>query len=241
MNFDKEKKLLTDQLPHSFKGSILAGGAVGSVFTNKPIADFDLYFKSRAAFEGAVVDAYDLSWWCLSISPRAITFSANGVIVQMMSFRFFQTAQEIFESFDYTCCMAAFDIDTREMIFHDRFIADCSRRELIFNHKTDFPVASGLRILKYMERGYTISKIEMIKVLIACAFVRPSGWRELAEQLGGSYAESVTLDTSKEFTKENAVAAVQVNANHVSSDMPGSAEEALKIIFGSARAEEVAA
>ena len=99
LSFEREKQYLLRQMGW-FKpsGSILAGGAITSTFTNQQIADFDLYFKSKAAFIEAVRGAYDDGLWCISSSGRAITFSDNGTIYQMMHFSFFDSAEAILKA-----------------------------------------------------------------------------------------------------------------------------------------------
>lgn len=235
MDFKEEtEKILGAMGGYAFAGSILAGGAITSTFTKQEIRDFDLYFRSKAAFVAAVEQAYDGGFWCVSLSSRAITFAKGSLVCQMMHFKWFADASAIFDSFDFTCCMAALDIDSKALVFHPRFLADTSKRDLIFNHGTDFPLASGVRLLKYQGRGYSISKREMIKLLTACMLKKVESWDELKEQIGGHYGESVSLDTGKPFTADNitaAIDAVQVISGTDAQEMPSTAEAAFAAIW----------
>jgi len=235
-DFTKEIEFLKERIGGAwpFEGCILAGGAITSVFTKKDISDFDLYFHSRKAFDAAVHSAYDQGYWCVSITSRAITFAQGDLVFQLMHFRFFPDANAIFESFDFTCCMAALPMDSQQLVFHPRFLADTNKRELIFNHGTDFPLASGVRVLKYQQRGYTISKTELIKLLVAVTRTKIDSWDELKEQIGGHYGEKVTVDTSKEFNPANLTAAlesVRFEPGCDSVENPATAEEALAKIW----------
>lgn len=221
------------------KGAFLAGGAITSTFTNKPIADYDLYFQSREAFENAVKVAYEEGLWCVCNSGRAITFSDHGgPSYQLMHFAFFESARLIFDSFDFTCCMAAVDIDAKEFVFHPTFLSDTSKRELVFNHRTSFPLASALRVLKYQGKGFTIRKAELLKVITACSLKPISGWDDLAQQIGGQYGQAAAIDKSKPFCLDSAISSLDSMGEFPigTPDGPGSAEEALAQIFGKADA-----
>lgn len=220
-----------------FKGCFLAGGAITSKFSGKKIRDYDLYFKSREAFTEAVEAAYDDGWWCLSVTDRAITFIENNeTIFQLMCFDWFESAQAIFDRFDFTCCMAAIDLETDEFFRDPDFIRDVARRRLQFNHGTAFPLGSAMRVRKYQDRGYSIDDSEYLKILIACLFKKVECWDDLKKQIGGQYGEAMMLDTSKDFTLPNAIESLEQSliAKPKSSmfQVAESSKQALDIIFG---------
>ena len=211
MNFDPEIKRLRTIGGCQFDNAFLAGGAITATFTKHPVNDLDFYFRDYESFRRAVDDAYDDGRWCVALTPRAITFGKSGdrPTIQLMYFKFFETAEAIFESFDFTACMGALDTASGELIFHPRFMADACARELHFNHRTEFPLASGLRVQKYLERGYTISGDEWLKVLLACQFNTPTGWEELQTQLGGHYTNEIKLAVNgRIFNFDNVIAAL---------------------------------
>jgi hypothetical protein len=219
------------------KGCFLAGGAITSLFTNRKIRDYDLYFKNRESFIEAVHAMYDDGCWCVAITPRAITFIENNeAVYQLMSFSWFETAEQIFDKFDFTCVMAAVDLETKEFFRHRDFIRDLAKRNLRFNHHTEFPIGSALRVRKYQSRGYSMEESEYLKVMLACTFKQIKTWDELKNQIGGQYGEAVVMDTSKEFTLENAI----ISLNETLIEKPrtvevngaDSWEQAIKTIFG---------
>jgi hypothetical protein len=112
---------------------------------------------------------------------------------------------------------------------------------LIFNHRTAYPIASALRVLKYQEKGYTIRKPELLKVVTTCAMRQLSGWEDLKQQVGGSYGEAVTLDTDKPFGLDAAIESMDKMGEQTlpAGDAPGSAEEALRAIFGEGAPSDV--
>lgn len=234
-NYDNEAKLLL-RAATPIPGAFAAGGAVTSVFTNQPINDVDVYFKSREDFEYAVESAYEDGLWCADASKRAVTFTDNGgTPVQYMHFDFFPTAADIFEAFDFTVCMGAYDYDAKEFVFHPDFLKHNSQRFLRFNPGTRYPLASAVRTLKYQSRGYTLGKGDMLKIALACRGVEISTWDQLKDQIGGAYGEKVVLgNEAKEFTLEVAIDALTVGEDgeaefivRATATQPGNAKDLL--------------
>ncbi len=229
-DFAREIKELVCGVDCLWDNAWLAGGAVTSVFSGRAVNDYDLYFKSFADLEASVHDAYDNGMWCLALTRRAITFKGRGKAHQLMFFRFFKNAGDIFESFDYTACMGAIDGNSN-LTLHPRFLADLSARRLSFNPGTDFPLASAVRIAKYQERGFTIARKELLSVAAACAMKGVAGWDDVEDQVGGHYGDLLALNKGKEFTVANVVAAIKdAQDANLDNSAPANAEDAMKRI-----------
>lgn len=209
--YEAEKKLVRSAA-YPYEQAFVAGGAITSVFTAKPVNDADIYFKSRAAFEKAVFQSYEEGFWCVDASKRAVTFSdSQTYIYQLMHFDFFPTADDIFKAFDFSVCMAALDLDSNEFTFHDDFLKHNSQRFLRFNKGTRYPLASATRVLKYQQRGYTIGKGDILKIALACRGVKIDGWEDLKDQIGGAYGNKVVLENEgNEFSLDAAIDALTV-------------------------------
>lgn len=218
------------------KGSFLAGGALNSAFTSQPIKDYDFYFKNEDALKYAIEFAYENGFWCVSCTDRAITFSDNGTIYQFMTFSYFDTAQSIFDRFDFTCVMAALDADTGELVLHERFLVDTCARQLVFNHKTDYPLASAIRLLKYQKKGFTISKNELLKMVMAVNQKPVNDWGSAINQIGGFYGECLQINKDSEFNLDNAIEAIGSatidNPIPEKSNQPNDYAAAISMIFG---------
>lgn len=192
--FENEQKYLLNGFDReTFGYGFLAGGALTSTFTNEPIRDYDLYYCSEDSFKSSAESAYENGYWCSSVTPRSVTFVQGSDVYQMMHFDWFKTAQEIFDRFDFTACMGAYDFALNRLELHDRFLADVARRQLVFNHKTSYPLASAVRVLKYQKKGFQITKREMLKIVMACNKVVINDFEELADQIGGAYGDGVLL------------------------------------------------
>lgn len=195
---------------------ILAGGAITSLFTNKDINDFDLYFHNVEDLLGFVDEVYSsdgdilspYSVMCNTITSRSILMMVDGVLnLQPIHFKFFENANEIFESFDFTINMGAFDFSTEEFILHDDFLIDNSQRKLTFNPKTTYPIISQLRVQKYQDRGYKISKKDAMIISMSIANLKIDTWDELEDQLSGFYGIDVSdmFDKEKDFDMMDAI------------------------------------
>lgn len=255
--YEAERRQIRAANPGYFSNAFVAGGAVTSVFTGAKINDVDLYFKSREAFETGVFQAYEDGLWCVAASKRAVTFADDNRIVQMMHLDFFPTAEDIFKEFDFTIVMGALDLDTGKttkynpvsfafedvgtdhptsgFVFHDDFLKHNSQRFLRFNPGTRYPLASACRVLKYQQRGYTIGKGDVMKIVLAVRGVRIESWEDLKDQIGGAYGDKVVLENEHlPFSLDAAIAALTVDdakdeprAQPANDNMPGTAEALL--------------
>jgi hypothetical protein len=195
------------------KGCFIAGGAVLSTVTKKPINDYDVYPKSEESLKDAITRLTEDECFLVNISDRAITFKSNQIknddgeraIIQVMTFDFFETAEKIFNKFDFTVCMGAYDCDIEDYVFHDDFFVDVASKTLRFNHNTSFPLASMLRVSKYRDKGFFVPKKEMIKMSLAVAQKGiPNSWGELESQIGGTYGQEISINNNgREFSYEN--------------------------------------
>jgi hypothetical protein len=211
-------------------GAMIAGGALTSVYTGQPINDVDLYFKSQGAFCDAIESAYDQGLWCASATDRAVTFVHDNSVIQLMHFGFFADAAAVFDAFDFTCCMAAYDIDAKELVFHDDFLKHASQRHLSFHAGTRYPFGSLLRVLKYQARGYSIGKGDLLRIALACHKVELSSWDDLAAAIGGQYGDRVNLDGEGEFNIDAAIGVIAKGDFTIQAkgeEMPGDAEQLL--------------
>lgn len=216
-----------------YKGAYIAGGAITSVFTRQPINDYDYYFKSERDFQRAVAGAYDDGLWCVDASKRAVTFASGHDVYQFMHFGFFPEASDIFASFDFTACMAAYDFDTQELMMHDDFLTHCSQRFLRFNPGTRYPLASAVRVLKYQDRGYSIGKGDITRIALACRKVEINTWEQLKDQIGGAYGDKVMLNAEGDFSLDAAIAALDPDTiwtNREAKDQPAFADDLLRKI-----------
>lgn len=228
---DLIKKAANSFLP---SGAFIAGGALTSAFTNSPINDVDIYFKDKESFVDAIHCAYDDNLWCVAATDRAVTFVRDDCIIQLMHFDFFPTAEAVFDAFDYTVCMAAYDIDAKDFVFQEDFMKHAAQRKLSFHSGTRYPYNSLLRVLKYQQRGYTLNKADLLRIGLSCQRVPVASWEDLADAIGGQYGERALLETDVPFSIEAAIdlfkGTEEFKVVKDKDAMPGDAEELLNKI-----------
>lgn len=205
--YEYEKALLKKNLEPIYDelcelGCYLAGGAITSIFTHKDINDYDLYFRSpEDAYK--FVTSLDYSRWVLSESDKSFTMSVSDKTVQVIFFKYFDKAEDIFKTFDFTVCMGAFDFGKEEFVFHEDFFKDNTSRRLVFNSSTAFPINTALRVAKYKEKGYTIDRRQQMRIELAVSKLNINSVALLKRHLGGMYGEEIEkylkLDEIEEF------------------------------------------
>lgn len=182
MNLTYEKSKLYDYLDNmidELKDAkvFVAGGLITSLFCNREINDIDIYFRDKESFISFMYKMYNGSTiW--SHTKKATLFVKDDKHAQLIHFKFFESAQDIFDTFDFTVCMGCFDFATEEFIFHPDFLRHNSQRILEFNPNTAYPIVSALRIQKYEKKGYRISKPEFLKVILACLKLQITSYDE---------------------------------------------------------------
>lgn len=205
--------------PYPFSGleqCYVAGGAILSAVTKTEPADYDIYPKSRkAAVDNIYYLMEDEGCFVVNVSDRAVTLKCNSqtndkgerILVQVIMFDEFSSAKSIFDFFDFTVCMAAFDCDTKTYEFHPDFWPDVASKTLRFNPKTRYPLNSMMRIGKYRNKGYVLPTSEMISMSLTLMQSKmPTSWNDLEAAIGGTYGQQVKLHTQdREFSIENAI------------------------------------
>lgn len=166
----------------------ISGGCITSIITNKPVNDIDIYFSSREGLLEVVRCFKDENPHCAFISDKSVTYKLDSdTEVQFIYYDFYKTPKSIFKHFDYTINMAAIDIAKNKLVVDDRFFLHNSQRYLDFNPKTKFPMISALRIQKYKERGYKITRSQYMKIMMAVNKLKLKSWEDFSSAVGNLY------------------------------------------------------
>lgn len=191
---------LNNELPEEYQEMIkhydcwLAGGAVLSLVIGSEINDYDIYFKTK-------YDAFDffeelggLRWTTItSITNKSIVchkyHSGKMIVFNLIIFKYFDKAQDIFDSFDFTCCKAAWT--GKKFIYDPHFMADVASRLIVYTPSFRYPIASLLRVYKYQNKGFTISRNEMLKIIFMITQHPVDSLEALEEELGSIYGISL--------------------------------------------------
>lgn len=139
-------------------GAWMAGGAIRRTLIGQALdSDFDFFFKSADALEEweaglpsglkLIRETEHHKHW-----RGTIAGSDLPIDVQAIRFRFYENAEQVIDSFDYTITM--FVIDDDDMVTTPYALWDLGRRKLAV-HKISYPVATMRRLLKYTKQGFT--------------------------------------------------------------------------------------
>ena len=211
------KKILSEEVYDVFKENrvVLAGGAITSLFTNAIINDLDIYFKDKNGFCKVIHEAYSNEWVngfnqlrVNHTTDRSILCSGeHDIKIQLIVYKLFPTINDIFNAFDFTINMGAYDFETESFVFHEDFFKHNAQRYIDFNPKTDYPLISAMRVQKYVERGYTISKAQMLRILLAVNNKNIDSWEVFVDEVSGMYGlePGEIFDMEKSISVEEAI------------------------------------
>ena len=175
----------------------IAGGAILSIFTGEEVNDIDVFFRSKEDVFN-VINSRSGSWYFTKWS--ATTSDIIRKPIQLVYKNTFSSVEEIFKTFDFSVCCAAYDCETEEFVFGDTFFEDVMSRTIHFNHHTDGAIMTLPRIVKYQERGYSFPKPELMKVGLTLANYNLQSWDDVSNVLSGTYGSSFSnlADNMKE-------------------------------------------
>lgn len=207
-------------------GCFIAGGAITSIFTNKEVNDLDIYFRSKEDLKcfiqstfngweetypenGVLVDTNfaDLNSFSLRYvghTSKSIMFKAGEQDVQLIHTQFYQSSQEIFDTFDFHLNMGCYDCKEDVFVLSNSFLTDNMSKSITINPKTSFPIISQLRLDKYKQRGYSINRKEFILLALSVASLELNSWQDVKNAIGGMYGYCVDdiFKEDVEFSKE---------------------------------------
>lgn len=215
---------------------VLAGGAITSLFTNREINDFDLYFTSKESLsqvfaqafgvsEDEFLQPYDLIVKFATKRSMLCIDKSGQQKLQLIHYKIHDNIESIFQSFDFEHVMGAFDFATEEFVLHENFMKANAQRLIQFNPSTDFPITSMMRVQKYNERGYTISKAQMLRIAFTIANKEYVSWEDVKSEISGLYgiAPEDMFDETKTFSLEEVVLQLDklvLNDKYVNTKQP---------------------
>ena len=196
---------------------IVAGGAFTSILTNKEVNDIDVYFHTKEDFISCMEDVKSSGSWnsddsCLGVfdliylghSNKAVTFRQRyaNCNIQFIHQGFYKHPLDVFADFDFTINMIAVTLKDEKKYLHKDAMQHLSQRILVTDGGAKFPIMSVLRVDKYKQRGYSISKKEMLKLILACSGLNLTSYDEVLEHVGGMYGVNLDkiFDQEKDFS-----------------------------------------
>ena len=215
--FPREANILKDHLGDTIQAiadfdGVIAGGAITSVFTRKEINDIDIYFpdaKKASQFVAALYSQEFGYHTFTNVTNKSLMFVSrdSDAKCQLIFYKFHSGVQSIFDDFDFTINMGAYLPKEDKFVLHEDFLKHNSQRTIQINTNTAYPIISVLRTQKYAERGYHVSKPQLVRLLLRLSQLGINSWKELKDHLGGMYGYNVDdiFPEDKEFSMELAI------------------------------------
>lgn len=203
--------------------AFIAGGALTSALTDKKINDFDVYFRTQAECDSAI-NYFNLRGRCVATTDNAITYELPSTIEDTVTIQLIraehlinQCVYDTIRNFDFTINMAAYDMLSDNIIAHVDFYKHNMQRKLVFNDDTLYPIISMHRAIKYINRGYTLSGHEQVKIALAINNLKMKDYTDLKKQLLGIDTSHFIDLTTKLMANPNK----EYNYQEVKTEMKG--------------------
>lgn len=97
--------------------------------------------------------------------------------------------EDIVNRFDITACQAAYDFKTDTFVIGSRFLQDNARRRIVINSECKNVIGTFFRIQKYIEKGYTVSPREYVKLAFMLVNKKYKTYRDFVEDLKLSFQD----------------------------------------------------
>lgn len=153
-------------------GPWIAGGSLHRTYRKLPLtnADVDVFFKNKEQFEKFVYDlsvssvtaGYNIEstiyseWHCtLTIKYMDVDWK-----IQCVTFKYFDSIEELFKSFDINVCRIAYD--GTNVVYEGNVLNEINNNKLKFNEGSIYyPSVTLKRLVKYVKMGYDIEDVDL--------------------------------------------------------------------------------
>lgn len=186
----EEKRLLSAFHPNLIQhmkdlNSVIAGGAITSICSNTSINDYDIYSPDLESYSKILDKFKEFGYRASFETDNSTSLFKDGLKVQLIKTYYISDIEHIINKFDFTVCTAGYFFDTEEFVFHKDFFKDLAAKRLVINPKTVYPISTLNRVRKYIDKGYSISGIEFIKLALAINQIQLSTYKDLREHILG--------------------------------------------------------
>ena len=134
----------------------LAGGAIRSAIAREPISDYDLFFSNSLTAGQTTLKLEDLGAEIIFKCPQGklTTYKKDGMKIQCITEDFYSDMNILIETFDITACRYVTDGVT--ILTKYSSVRDTLKKNINL-HVVTYPVATMKRVVKYSNKGYTLT------------------------------------------------------------------------------------
>lgn len=135
-------------------GSCIAGGAVRQWFTGREgISDIDIFFQNESALKSFIAQSLPSNTAPVHQTVNADTYLKGEQVIQCIKLKYFVDIQELFDSFDFTCCQFAF-CDGKIYSTVEAVVSTLRGHLGIHKIQKGFELDSLRRAFKYQKKGF---------------------------------------------------------------------------------------
>lgn len=149
---------------HDNLGPWIAGGCGRQVAVGEhKFNDIDVWFRNSFQFEqtkARLNDAFGYEMYETYNSENATTYQVGDYKVQLIRRAYYNTVDDVFKSFDFTCCQVGLDKNLQP---YGPGLEDARSSRLVLNNYDS--KAFLARYAKYVGYGYVMDPEEFIKII----------------------------------------------------------------------------
>lgn len=138
--------------------------------------------ESRKSNQYIVENTFSNQWH----TTITVNYMGRDWKIQCITFVFFQTIHELFESFDFDVCMMAYDGSELHV---NNTTFDAIEKKMVRLIKINYPSITLKRLIKYMRQGYNIDDADVTVLIDSFRGTRkePVGIMDENEKNGGRW------------------------------------------------------
>lgn len=162
------------------EGPWVAGGAVRRTMTGEPLtSDIDFFFRSNRQYNNFLEEAMSLGTKLISSNDMNVSMvlpadystlhlqgtpktAQEELKVQAIKFRYYESLEQVIDSFDFT--LSQFGFDGEYIYMSDFALWDVARKKIV-PHKITYATSSLRRLLKYGAQGFSVCSGGLSEIL----------------------------------------------------------------------------
>lgn len=154
-------------------GPWIAGGALHRTYRKLSLSDsdVDVFFKNKEQLDKYLLElnanaltsgtyttkSYVVSEWHHTV---VVSYMGTDWKIQCISFKYFDTIEDLFRSFDINVCRIAYD--GNNVLFESNVLNEIHNNRLTFNAGSIYyPSVTLKRLIKYIKMGYNIEDTDL--------------------------------------------------------------------------------
>jgi hypothetical protein len=144
---------------------VLAGGALKSLFNNKPVNDYDLFIlaesteeliKRKNSVEKTLIsEGFQQTFKCQQGELSTFKYGPMKIQIINVGHKLYSSPEDIIDQFDFNLCRMAMTVNSHNLTIDPKALKDLRTKRLSI-HKITNPSSTINRLVKYRNAGFNI-------------------------------------------------------------------------------------